>query len=232
MINYVKWVSIFVSLLLGGCQIPEAMIATSVGAMPAVKYQPPEYNVAPQVIFALDKNRYLTLENYSKCDGDGILYYNDTLNGIRSRVQYGSPTFLGRINLNGDPNILAFPDAPGPTARFCGDRGCSLAINYSLDGGRTFNRFHPWRLPSGDNMHPDTPYQETRKISMTLKGNQLYLVKGNQADVWTLERENRPTASMGVDVKGGIKGVPKVATLSGQDRYACDDSIRPKEITK
>lgn len=226
--SYGKWGSVVAGLLLAGCQIPATMIATSAGAMPAARYQPPAYDVAPQVIFSLDKNRYLTFENYSKCDGDGILYFNDTLNGIRTRIQYGSPTFLGRMNLNGDPNILAFPDAPGPAAQFCGDRGCSLAINYSLDGGRTFDRFHPWTLPSGDNMHPDVPYQETRRIFVTLKGNQLYLAKGSRADVWTLERGNRPTASLGRDLVGGIKGVPQVTTPSGQDQYVCDDSIRPK----
>jgi hypothetical protein len=226
--RYMKWPSVLVGLFLTGCQIPAAMIATSVGAMPVSRYEVPKFDVPPQVIYAIDQNRYVTLENYSKCDGTGIMYYNDAGTKIRTRIQYGSPTFLGQLNLDGNPNVLAFPDAPGPTARFCGDRGCKLAINYSLDGGRTFDRFHPWRLPSGDNMRPDVPYQETKNITVTLKGNQLYLADKTSAIVYTLKKSLDGSES----VEGGPAAVPNVRTSSGQDRFICDDSIRPKEVTK
>jgi hypothetical protein len=222
--RYMKWASVLATLLLAGCQIPAAMIATSVGAMPVSRYEVPTYDVPPQIIYTIDQNRYVTFEHYSKCDGDGIMYYNDTVNQIKTRIQYGSPAFLGRLNLDGNPTFLAFPDAPGPESGSCGDRGCKLAINYSLDGGRTFNRFHPWSLW----MDSKRSHEETKKIAVTLKGNQLYLAKENRASVIILKKSRDGSES----VQGGPAAVPSVRTPSGQDRYICDDSIRPKEVTK
>jgi len=37
---YVKWIGMMTSLLLAGCQIPAAMIASGAGAMPAYKALP------------------------------------------------------------------------------------------------------------------------------------------------------------------------------------------------
>lgn len=40
-----------------------------------------------QVVFRLDDHRFLTLENYIACDKSGQVYYNDTLLGIKTRLE-------------------------------------------------------------------------------------------------------------------------------------------------
>ncbi len=37
-----------------------------------------ETDAPPQIIYRIDKNRYLTLENYISCDKGGQVYYNDS----------------------------------------------------------------------------------------------------------------------------------------------------------
>ncbi|BDO03309.1 hypothetical protein KAM622c_28960 [Klebsiella quasipneumoniae subsp. quasipneumoniae] len=38
-----------------------------------------ETDAPAQIIYRIDKNRYLTLENYISCDEGGQVYYNDSL---------------------------------------------------------------------------------------------------------------------------------------------------------
>ncbi len=42
-----------------------------------------ETDAPPQIIYRIDKNRYLTLENYISCDKGGQVYYNDSQRGIK-----------------------------------------------------------------------------------------------------------------------------------------------------
>jgi hypothetical protein len=126
--SYMKWAGMAASLLLAGCQIPAAMIATGAGAMPAYKPLPQKnYDVPPQVIYAIDKNRFFTSENYSKCSY-GDLYYNDLSKNIKTAVDTVA-TFSGRLLIDGNPDTLVFPQAPSDGTGTCGnDRGCFLAV--------------------------------------------------------------------------------------------------------
>lgn len=162
--------SIATAVVLSGCQIPAAMIAASHGAMPVTRYVPPTHDVPPQVVYRLDNHRYVTLENYSSCTGDGIVYYNDSVRGIRTRVQYGALTYLGKLHIDSNEGFLAFPDAPGPSPYTCGDRGCYMSINYSMDSGKTFERMSGWRLTSPQ----IEAYKATEKIIVAIKKSFIY----------------------------------------------------------
>ncbi|WP_423827299.1 T6SS immunity protein Tli3 family protein, partial [Serratia marcescens] len=45
-----------------------------------------ETDAPPQIIYRIDKNRYLTLENYISCDKGGQVYYNDSQRGIKTHL--------------------------------------------------------------------------------------------------------------------------------------------------
>lgn len=224
--NYKKWVGILMTLLLSGCQIPAAMIATGAGAMPAYEAPPRRnYDVPPQKIYAIDNSRFFSLENYSGCGG-GQIYYNDTSNQIRTLLKGAISAFPGQFHIDGNSDVLVFPDSPSDGTGMCGhDRGCFLAVYYSLNGGRTFDWFHPWQL----SVDRKDSYEMAKNITVTLVGRKLYLNNQRSADVFTfLER----TEDGGEYIKDGPKAVPHVRTPSGQDHLTCDDSIHPKEIKK
>jgi hypothetical protein len=223
--SYKKWVGIWATLLLAGCQIPAAMIATSVGAMPV--YQPlpkKNYDAPPQVIYTIDKNRFFTSENYQECSY-GDVYYNDTSRNIKTAID-PLATFPGRFHIDGNQDVLVFPDSPSDGAGTCGnDRGCFFRIYYSLDGGRKFDWFDPWRLSTD---RKDS-YEMGKNITATLQGKHLYIADQRNAYVYTLEKG---IMGGGKHIEGGPKNVPHVRTPSGQDHLTCDDSIHPKEIKK
>jgi len=224
--NYKKWVSTLASLLLAGCQIPAAMIATGAGAMPAYEALPePNYDASPQIIYAIDKNRFFTSENYQECSV-GHVYYNDTNNNIRTPVGNALATFPGHLFVDGTSNILIFPSAPANGVGWCGnEKGCTLIMYYSLDGGRTFDRFHTWDLGSD----LKKAYEKGKNFTVTLKGRWLYLNNERSADRFVFSAHD---VDAGEYIKDGPKAVPHVRTPSGQDHLTCDDSIHPKEIKK
>lgn len=182
---YVKWANIMACILLAGCQIPAARIATGVGAMPVYDAPPrSNYDVPPQTIYAINSNRYFTLENYSRCGGSQV-YYNDTSNHIKTLLKFAISGFPGRFHIDGNSNVLVFPDSLPEGSGLCGsDRGCFLAVYYSLDGGRTFDWFHPWEL-SGDRKKS---YEKAQSLTVTLQDKQLYVADKDSAYVFTLEK--------------------------------------------
>lgn len=223
--NYKKWVGILASLLLSGCQIPAAMIASGAGAMPA--YEAPSrrnYDAPPQIVYAIDANRFFTSENYRNCSY-GEVYYNDKSKNLKTLVDT-SPTFPGRFYIDGASDFLIFPDSPSDGTGWCGnDRGCFLRIYYSLDGGRTFDWFSPRRL----SLDTKESYEIAKNISVTLQGLELYIADQRSAYVYTLEKGIK---GGGKYIEDGPKAAPHVRTPSGQDHLTCDDSIHPKEIKK
>jgi len=98
----------------------------------------------PQVIYRIDKNRYLTLEDYSNCD-DGSIYYHNDNKKIKTKLWFLSK---GTMNYKGkfiwaakNDSILAIPLVSGDNDA-CGDslRGCAYSIlSASIDGGKKFS---------------------------------------------------------------------------------------------
>ncbi|MEG3133016.1 hypothetical protein SC206_05475 [Rouxiella sp. T17] len=99
----------------------------------------------PQVIYHIDKNRYLTLENYSNCD-DGSIYYHNDIKNIKTKLWFLSE---GTMNYKGkfiwaakNDDLLVLPFVRGDNDP-CGDsvRGCARSIlSVSNDGGKNFQR--------------------------------------------------------------------------------------------
>lgn len=112
-----------------------------------------ETDAPAQIIYRIDNNRYLTLENYISCDKGGQVYYNDTGRGIRTLLGWDGDyydfsyrrgnnlaAYQGSIINGADNGYLAFPGAS--TRQYCGsgtsERGCPVFFFFSADYGKTF----------------------------------------------------------------------------------------------
>lgn len=112
-----------------------------------------ETDAPAQIIYRIDKNRYLTLENYISCDKGGQIYYNDIQNGIKTLLggdddfydfSYRRGNYLaayqGSIFNGANNGYLVFHGAS--TRQCCGsgrsERGCPVFFYFSEDYGETF----------------------------------------------------------------------------------------------
>lgn len=112
-----------------------------------------ETDAPPQIIYHIDKNRYLTLENYISCDKGGQVYYNDSQRVIKTKLGWdidfndfsyrlgnSVAAYQGSIVNGADNGYLAFPGAS--TDQYCGsgrsERGCPVFFFFSADYGKTF----------------------------------------------------------------------------------------------
>ena len=132
---------IFSLTSLNGCAATPPPVQTS--TQPEKLAVQPIHN-PPQVIYRINKNRYLTLEDYSNCD-DGSIYYHNDNKKIKTKLWFLS---MGTMNYKGkfiwaakNDDILAIPLVSGDNDA-CGDplRGCAYSIlSASIDGGGKFS---------------------------------------------------------------------------------------------
>ena len=132
---------IFSLTSLNGCAVTPPPVQTS--TQPEKRAVQPIHN-PPQVIYRIDKNRYLTLEDYSNCD-DGSIYYHNDNKKIKTKLWFlsrGTMNYKGRfIWAAKNEDILALPFVRGDNDA-CGDplRGCAYSIlSASIDGGKKFS---------------------------------------------------------------------------------------------
>jgi hypothetical protein len=122
----------------------------------------------PQVVFRIDKHRFLTLENYIACDKSGQIYYHDTKMGIKTRVdtvnrdyrkddgtliknylvgdeqiqlkhvENGIMAYGGILLYDATNGALAFPYVNNTWSGCDNNRGCYQGAMVSTDGGKTF----------------------------------------------------------------------------------------------
>jgi hypothetical protein len=188
-------------------------------------------DVEPQVIYRIDDHRYVSLENYDHCFGD--TYFNNSKDGIRTKLGRGGiELFRGRLVID-DPtekNLVFASAFPGG----CGSRGCDAALIYSTDGGRSFK--------SKLYMNNPNPEKNSENYSILVAKDGFYLVK-------KISQTNGSTSVTKYPLVSGInlekpyppnlhdeylsgKPLPPLRTPSGQDRFICDSSIRPRNLLK
>ncbi|PLR39003.1 T6SS immunity protein Tli3 family protein [Chimaeribacter arupi] len=112
-----------------------------------------ETDAPAQVIYRIDNDRFLTLENYIACDKGGQVYYNDSKRDIKTllgsendfqdfsyRLGNDVAAYRGIIINGADNGYLAFPGAV--TAQYCGSgnsaRGCPVFFYFSSNYGKEF----------------------------------------------------------------------------------------------
>lgn len=207
--------------LLPGCSSDLAAIAVGAGEMPV--YQRPTYDVPAQVIYRIDDKRYFTIENYEDCSVGGDVYFHDERTSMKAKVWYlGAGIWPGKFRIEPNDTHLAFPTFG------CGDKTCSLKIRYSTDGGKKWESFPSWTFGH----YPKT--EELKQTEVVVKGNHIYVRGPGQP--WV----SRYTFDSGMrwgEVKGGYEHLdpsqwPRVVTASKQDRFTCDTSVKPKNVSE
>ncbi|WP_456061749.1 T6SS immunity protein Tli3 family protein, partial [Caballeronia glebae] len=153
---------------------------------------------------------------------------NDTKTSVRTYLgRAGIENFQGKLII-ADPterNIVIPSSAPPQYV--CGDRGCSVSLIYSTDGGRTFygNRF----------MRSFDPYRDTEQYTVLVTRDAYFIEKRFSQNFASVDRFPLiPGFRYGHDilpdadkVQFNTKMPSGLRSPSGQERFACDASIRP-----
>lgn len=130
-------------VFLSGCGAI-ASIGTGTGAMPVQKRT--EYQSPQQVIYRVDKDRYITLENYKDCEVGGIMkWHDDTINLHAEITRYknrGRGFWPGKFSIEPGKERIAIPTFA------CGEKWCSLNLAFTNDGGKTWDTFWGERYSS------------------------------------------------------------------------------------
>ncbi|TCS36675.1 hypothetical protein EDC30_106218 [Paucimonas lemoignei] len=223
--KYFHCINVAVLSLLAGCQLPGALIATSVGAMPGEQHVPKDYPTPPQRVYAIDENRFFTFEKYESCIRNGQVFYNDTKQNIRTEItNFALGGYAGKFHHTASTDKpIAFPYTPAPRSGSC-RKLCSLMILYSTDGGRTFDRFHPRDL----SMDYKKSHEKSKGMTVVLTEEKLFVTDGRQAASWKFDSDGGPIFQK---VLSGPSDIPLVQTPSGQDCISCDNSIQVTEKT-
>ena len=191
----------------------------------------PNYDVPAQVIYRIDDHRFISLENYSDCN-HGDTYYNDTKEGIRKKLgRNGIENFQGRL-INADPTgkNIVIPSSQ-PPERACSDRGCSVSLIYSTDSGRTFHGMVY--------MKTFEPFKNSTNYTIAANQDSLYVARESQYDTHVQKFPLAPSIDLNRPYPEGLhsdsswaskrKVMPSgLRAPSGQERFTCDASIRPK----
>ena len=189
------------------------------------------YDVPAQVIYRIDDHRYVSFENYSDCF-HGDAFYIDTRLGIRTDLgREGVENFQGKLT-NADPSgsNLVFPMAAPPHTA-CSDRSCSTPLIYSTDSGRTFHGMV--YMKSFD------PFRDSKDYTVAVDKDAFYVAEkiSEAANRVIIDRYPLVTGfqyGQGEKLPGGkrvefdVQMPSGLRTPSGQERFTCDASIRPK----
>lgn len=193
------------------------------------------YDVPPQIIYRIDGHRFVSLENYRDCH-HGTTFYNDTRQGIRTKLGTDSiENYRGRL-INADPSgrYIVIPSSEPPT-RACPDKGCNISFIYSTDRGRTFMGTYYMR-------NTWQPYKDSADYIVAATEDRIYIAKKWGLRDYSVEQYPLiPGVDLRKELPRGIKGdrfrasdrpdyLKGLHTPSGQEYLSCDDSIRPKNL--
>lgn len=98
-----------------------------------------EYQSPQQVIYRVDKDRYITLENYKDCQVGGIMkWHDDTINlhvEITRYKNWGRGFWPGKFSIEPGKERIAIPTFA------CGEKWCYLNLAFTNDSGKTWDTF-------------------------------------------------------------------------------------------
>ena len=182
------------------------------------------YDSPPQVIYRIDEHRFVTLEHYRDCH-HGDTYYNDTRANTRKYLGRGYfENFQGRV-INADPSgkNIVLPLAYPPRV-ICGngEKGCVMPFWYSTDGGKNFAT-----KVYAD--HSFNPSEDSKRYVFAVTRDSIFISKKISGTVNVFDTDRYPIIpnSTGNRIEFDAKMPSNLRTPSGQDRIACDASIKP-----
>ncbi|MDA5604590.1 hypothetical protein LRM19_09390 [Enterobacter sp. PI-10] len=135
------------------------------------KQQPVVYG-PPQIIYRIDKDRYFTLEEYTRCE-NGKTFYNNKAKGIHTQISPSSGyLFKGRLFwLSNRDDYLAFPMTRNNNKAACmgSDKGCLNIVAVTTDGGKTVRS-----VTYGSNTQD--PNGDTKDYDMLVTDDGFYMI--------------------------------------------------------
>lgn len=224
-------VVLIVTALVGtaGCRHSDQPYQFMLADFLAVKELP--YDSPPQVIYRIDDHRYVTLERYRDCyHGDS--WYNDTRAGIRRLLSRGGiEDYQGKL-INADPTgrNLVFPSGAPPHMASI-DRGWSVELMYSTDGGKTFHALE--YMP-----HSFDPFEDSRNYIVAATEDKLYVAEKSSGDAYVLQYPLLNGIDLSRPYPHGVTGdsfalssrpelLSRLKSQFEDDQIHCDNSIKP-----
>jgi hypothetical protein len=137
------WAGISPNSFLYPVALAASILLSACAGSSATQAQKPKPPKREYVVYRIDDHRYITIESRYPCINgqiDGEIYYYDTHQNIRTPVAYTGDAdnglYLGYYAIHGESSYVAIP-----SLSFSQTSGMRLHINYSHDGGRTFQWF-------------------------------------------------------------------------------------------
>ena len=99
----------------------------------------------PQVVYRIDKNRYITMEKYTNCKDGWLYYHNDETKEVsQMSVTKEFLNYQGElIWAQKDDIFRVYPVVLSDNSTCGGNvRGCSSSFSYSTDGGKSFKNLN------------------------------------------------------------------------------------------
>jgi hypothetical protein len=197
------------------------------------KPQPKVYG-PPQIIYRIDKDRYFTLEEYTRCE-NGKTFYNNKAKGIHTQISSSSGyLFKGRLFwLSARDDYLAFPLTANDNKAACmgSDKGCLNIVAVTTDGGKTIRS-----VTYGSNTQD--PNGATKRYDMLVTNDGFYMIKyafkeRNSSDAYALKWIFYPDGVSKKSFYPGVRGPvhqPKLSidvSQNTQETIQCDRRLEP-----
>ncbi|WP_342753961.1 hypothetical protein AAGQ96_15135 [Pantoea sp. MBD-2R] len=200
--------------------------------------QQPEVYGPPQIIYRIDKDRYFTLEEYTRCE-NGKTFYNNKAKGIHTQISPSSGyLFKGRLFwLSTRDDYLAFPLTANNNKAACmgSDKGCLNIIFVTTDGGKKMRS-----VTYGSNTQD--PNGDTKDYDMLVTDEGFYLINywngrrtptNGSVDKWTFNpatKDSNP-AYPGVTGPVYLKDFEMDVSKVIQEKMQCDRKLEPVQYT-
>ncbi|WP_029686231.1 T6SS immunity protein Tli3 family protein [Tatumella saanichensis] len=202
---------------------------------PEKEKQLPEVYGPPQIIYRIDKDRYFTLEEYTRCE-NGKTFYNNKAKGIHTLIASSSGyLFKGRLFwLSSRDDYLAFPITANNNKAVCkgSDKGCLNVISVTTNGGKTLRS-----VTYGSYTHD--PNGRTKGYDMLVTDDGFYMIEYDfqertsinaYALKWTFSPATKKSNPAYPGVTGPIYQPEFSFDVSHvfQEKMQCDRKLEPK----
>lgn len=202
---------------------------------PEKKKQQPEVYGPPQIIYRIDKDRYFTLEEYTRCE-NGKTFYNNEAKGIHIQITLSSGyLFKGRLFwLSNRDDYLAFPITANDNKAACkgSDKGCLNVVAVTTDGGKIVRS-----VTYGSNTQD--PNGDTKDYDMLVTNDGFYMIEyafkeRTPTSAYALKWTFSPATKKSNPAYPGVTGPIYQPELSfdvsqvPQEIMQCDRNLEPK----
>ncbi len=193
----------------------------------------------PQIIYRIDKDRYFTLEEYTRCE-NGKTFYNNEAKGIHIQITLSSGyLFKGRLFwLSNRDDYLAFPITANDNKAACkgSDKGCLNVVAVTTDGGKTVRS-----VTYGSNTQD--PNGDTKDYDMLVTNDGFYMIEyafkeRTPTSAYALKWTFSPATKKSNPAYPGVTGPIYQPELSfdvsqvPQEIMQCDRNLEPKTSRK